>query len=237
MRAIYIDHSGFLVQGESHWLLFDYYQGELPPVPEGMRLTCFASHHHPDHFGPALFRYGESHPGTRYYLGCDITLNARNRESLGISDDAFARCVRLHKDDVREADGVRVRALRSTDVGVAFVVECEGKRIYHAGDNGLWLWHQDENFDRSQRARFYEAVEALQGLRFDAAFLPLDPRLGDEYWRGFNAFARLVEPERIFPMHMVEDYDIIRRMKALPCAKPYAERIAEIQQSGDTFEI
>ena len=36
-------------------------------------------------------------------------------------------------------------------------------------------------------------------------------------------------------MHMVGDYEIIRRMKARDCARPYAARIAEIRQGGDSF--
>lgn len=235
MRATYIDHSGFFVEGEQLCLLFDYYQGALPEVPAGKRLVAFASHHHPDHYVPEMFAYGERAEGTRYLLGCDITLNRANREKMGVSDDAFARCTRMHKDDVVTANGATVRALRSTDMGVAFCVECEGRRIYFAGDHNLWIWHEDENFDRAQIARFYEEIEKLRGQKIDAAFLPLDPRLGEEYWRGFDAFARLLEPERIFPMHMVGDYDIIRRMKARACARPYRDRIAEIRQCGDQF--
>ena len=237
MRATYIDHSGFFVEGEEHCLLFDYYRGLLPEISSGKKLTVFASHHHPDHYVPEIFSYGERIPGTRYLLGCDITLNTRNRERMGITDDIFARCSRMHKDDVISENGVTVRAIRSTDMGVAFCVECEGKRIYHAGDHNLWIWHEDANFDQAQIARFYQEIEKLRGLSIDAAFLPLDPRLGEEYWRGFDAVARLLEPKQIFPMHMVDDYDIIRRFKALDCARPYAERIAEIRRCGDEFVI
>lgn len=237
MRVTYLDHSGFFIEGEQHCLLFDYYQGQLPPVPAGKQLSVFASHHHPDHYDAAIFRYGETMPGTRYYLGCDITLNAVNRERMGITDEIFARCDRMHKDDVLTRNGVTVRALRSTDMGVAFSVLCEGKRIYHAGDMNLWIWHEDATFDKSQIARFYEEMEKLRGTAFDAAFLPLDPRLGEEYWRGFDAFARLIEPRRMFPMHMVGDTDIIRRFKEEDCSWPYRKRIMEIRQGGDTFEI
>lgn len=237
MRATYIDHSGFFIEGDEHCLLFDYYRGELPSMPAGKQLFVFASHHHPDHYVPEIFAYGERVPDTRYLLGCDITLNARNRERMGITDDAFARCSRMHKDEVISENGVNVRAIRSTDMGVAFCVELEGKRIYHAGDHNLWIWHEDENFDRAQRERFFSEIDKLRGLSFDAAFLPLDPRLGDEYWRGFDAFARLLGPEKLFPMHMIDQYDIIRRFKALGCAQPYAARIADIQGSGDSFEI
>ena len=237
MRATYIDHSGFFIEGGQCCLLFDYYRGALPEVPAGKRLVAFASHHHPDHYVPEMFAYGERTGGARYLLGCDVTLNTANRQRMGVSDEIFARCTRMHKDDVVVANGVTVRALRSTDMGVAFCVECEGKRIYFAGDHNLWLWREDANFDRAQIARFYEEIEKLRGLPIDAAFLPLDPRLGAEYWRGFDAFARLLEPRRIFPMHMVGDYEIICRMKALDCAQPYRARIAAIRQGGDSFEF
>ena len=237
MRATYIDHSGFFLEGDRSCLLFDYYRGELPEVPAGNQLVAFASHHHPDHYVPEMFAYGERARDTRYLLGCDVTLNAVNRQRMGVSDDAFARCTRMHKDDVVVANGATVRALRSTDMGVAFYVECEDRHIYFAGDHNLWIWHEDANFDRVQVARFYEEIEKLRGLRIDAAFLPLDPRLGEEYWRGFDAFARLLEPAHIFPRHMVGDYDIIRRMKARDCARPYRARIAEIRQGGDCFEF
>lgn len=237
MQAIYLDHSGFFVEGDSHCLLFDYYRGPLPDFSPEKKLIVFASHHHPDHYDAEIFRYGERFTDTRYILGCDITLNSVNRERMGINDGIFSRCDRMHRDDVLVRSGVTIRALRSTDMGVAFYVNCEGKHIYHAGDHNLWIWHEDQTFDKSQIAKFYEEIEKLRGLPVDAAFLPLDPRLGDEYWRGFDAFARLIEPRRMFPMHMVGDYDIIRRFRSLDVTWPYRRRIMDIQENGQAFEI
>lgn len=237
MRATYIDHSGFFIEGEENCLLFDYWRGELPPIPTGKRLWIFVSHHHPDHYDPAIYRIGEIRPDTRYILGADVTLNAANREKMGVTDAIFARCTRVHKNDVITEAGLTIRAIRSTDMGAGYHVTCEGKSIYHAGDHNLWLWHEDENFDRAQVHKFYEQIEKLRGLPVDAAFLPLDPRLGDEFWRGFDATARLLEPKRIFPMHMVDDLAIIDRMKALPCAQAYKNRIVRIENNGDCFEI
>lgn len=237
MRVKFICHSGYYIEGEENCLLFDYWKGDLPQAPAGKRLWIFASHHHPDHYDAAAFRYGETVPDTHYFLGCDVTLNMANREKMGVTDEIFARCHRMHKDDVLNIGGISVRAIRSTDMGVAFCVEFEGKRIYHGGDHNLWIWHEDANFDRSQVHKFYEEIEKIRGLAFDAAFLPLDPRLGDEYWRGFDAFARLIEPRKMFPMHMNDDFDIIRRFKNLDCTWPYRRRIADIRSDGDTFEL
>ena len=237
MRIEYIDHSGFFVEMDTTCLLFDFDAGTPPKLPDGKRLLVFASHHHPDHLSPNAFAYGNTNRAEKYLLGCDVTLSANNCAHLGIAPEMLPRCVRMHKDDVVTVGNARIRALRSNDMGVAFLVECDGKRIYHGGDHSLWIWHQDANFDKSQVEHFYFEIEKLRGLKIDAAFLPLDPRLGEEYWRGFDAFARLIEPEALFPMHMVGDYDIIRRLKELPCSAPYRSRIAEIRANGDTFEV
>ncbi|MBQ8507523.1 MAG: MBL fold metallo-hydrolase [Clostridia bacterium] len=237
MRVKFICHSGFFIEGEKNCLLFDYWKGDLPPVPAGKKLWIFASHHHPDHYDAAIYQYGEKNPNTRYILGADITLNSANRQKMGVTDEIFARCTRVHKNDVIEEDGVTIRAIKSSDMGAAFHVTFEGKAIYHAGDHNLWIWHESELFDRNQIQKFYEEVEKLRGLPVDAAFLPLDPRLGDEYWRGFDAFARLFYPQHIFPMHMVDDYSMVQKMKSSPIARPYASRIAAIDRESQEFEI
>lgn len=50
MKITYIHHSAFLAETEHACLLFDYFKGSLPKLPEGKRLYIFASHRHPDHF-------------------------------------------------------------------------------------------------------------------------------------------------------------------------------------------
>ena len=49
MHVTFLDHSGFLVELPGLTLLFDWWQGDLPPLPSGP-LLVFASHRHPDHF-------------------------------------------------------------------------------------------------------------------------------------------------------------------------------------------
>ena len=41
-----------------------------------------------------------------------------------------------------EAAGCKIRTLRSTDEGVAYLVSYRGKRIYHAGDLNWWHWRK-----------------------------------------------------------------------------------------------
>lgn len=53
MHVTFLDHSGFLVELPGLTLLFDWWQGDLPPLPSDP-LLVFASHRHPDHFNPRI---------------------------------------------------------------------------------------------------------------------------------------------------------------------------------------
>ena len=46
IQVTYLAHSGFLVELDSAALLFDWWKGTLPPLPEDKPLLVFASHRH-----------------------------------------------------------------------------------------------------------------------------------------------------------------------------------------------
>ena len=71
MKITYIAHSGFLAELEDTLLLFDYYQGDLPELPDGKMLCVFASHRHPDHFNPEVFHLAEERENV-YFEGNGI---------------------------------------------------------------------------------------------------------------------------------------------------------------------
>ena len=78
MRVTYLAHSGFLVELPSVTLLFDWWKGDLPPLPSGP-LLVFASHRHPDHFNPRIFALDDGQRDVRFLLGKGIHLTDRNR--------------------------------------------------------------------------------------------------------------------------------------------------------------
>ena len=62
MQVTYIYNSGFLVELDKHILLFDYYQGTIPPLNQNKPLYVFVSHFHHLYAAPAaLFLHG-GHP-------------------------------------------------------------------------------------------------------------------------------------------------------------------------------
>lgn len=233
MRVVYIGHSGFFVEGNDSCLLFDYYQGEIPKIPQGKPLYIFASHRHHDHFNPEIFKMNAA----AWFLGRDFSLSPGIRAKYGIDDEMHSRCRRMKTDEEIELGGIRVRALRSTDEGAAFHVQFEGRNIYHAGDLHQWIWREDENYDRQMTAAYLKEIEKLRGIQFDAAFLPVDPRQGDDFYLGADNFIRMHHPKTVFPMHLWEDYDTIRRFRAHECAEEYKDCIAEINGPGAEFYL
>ena len=233
MRVVYIGHSGFFIEGERHCLLFDYYQGEIPRIPAGKRLYVFASHRHHDHFNPEIFRLDADH----WILGRDFSLSPGIRTKYGIDEDRFSRCHRMKTDEILDLGDVRILALRSTDEGAAFLVEFEGKCVYHAGDLNQWVWREDENYDRQMTADYLYEIAKLRGRKIDMAFLPVDPRQGADFYLGADNFIRMHHPETVFPMHLWEDYDTVRRFREHECAQEYKNCVAEIHAPGDGFIV
>ena len=68
MTVTFLDHSGFLAELPSAALLFDWWRGELPPLP-AKPLLVFASHRHPDHFTPGIFALDDGRREIRFLLG------------------------------------------------------------------------------------------------------------------------------------------------------------------------
>lgn len=218
MRVKYLGHSGFLVETEHTRLLFDYYTGELP-APGEKPLYVFVSHSHHDHFNPAVF----SLEAAAYILSDDIELRR---------DDVIF----LGADAERAVDALHIRTLRSTDLGVAYLVTVDGHTLYHAGDLHLWLWgEEDTPAEAEAMTKAYRTeMEKLRGIPIEAAFLPLDGRQSaGQYALGLDYAARTLDIQHIFPMHLWGRYEIIEPLLAMD----YGGKIADLRYEGQEFTL
>lgn len=236
MKITYIAHSGFLVELSHTLLLFDYYEGKIPALPADKALYVFASHRHPDHFNPEIFRLAEGREKIRFVLSHDIWKSR-------VPEELRERTVHL-KAGARWNEGeVSVQTLRSTDEGVAFLVEAEGKALYHAGDLNDWRWEGEaEQWNRSMAEKFRRYIEPLRGKRLDAAFVPLDSRQENNYALGLDYFLTLADyadpgsgAEKIYPMHCWDDYAVIDRWLSEHPHTPGQERVVKIAGRGESF--
>ena len=252
MKVTFLAHSGFLIEWEHFYTLFDWWQGELPPLDKAKPLLVFASHSHEDHFDKHIFTLPERYPLTRFILSHDIRLATRRWEKLGMTPEIFSHVTSMRVDSIyaAEAGGVplTVRTVQSTDVGVAFLLSAEGKLVYHAGDLNWWHWEDEgKQYCTNMAANYRRSIEKLAAdVRdeaadcgcapvIDVAMAPLDPRLEDAYDKGIAYLLEQIPVKTVFPMHIWGKFDWIDRYRA---AHPeHAEKIVRIHGDGETFSV
>lgn len=232
MKITFLYHSAFLVELTGCSLLFDWYGGPVPDFDRNKPLYVFISHHHGDHYAPEIFSL-LGMDNVWYFSATCVRLSAKRKQALGIEE---SHLFRLSAGQTAAAGDVTVTTLRSTDAGVAFLVTCEGKTLFHAGDLQWWHWEEErESWNADMERDFKRECAKLQGRAVDVAFLVLDPRQEEAFWWGFDWWMRTMDVAAAFPMHSWEDFSLVRRLKALPVSEPYRDRVQEIRYPGQQF--
>ena len=122
-----------------------------------------SSHFHEDHFTKEIFEWKKQREGITYILSKDIYKHRR-----AIKEDAD---VWLAKGGIWSDDTISVWALGSTDSGVSWIVETEGKRFFHAGDLNNWYakFLTDDNPDQQRYS--FEMEETFNPIAHEKQFL------------------------------------------------------------------
>ena len=205
MKVTYIHHSGFLVETERFYYLFDYEKGSLPEMDVTKPIFVLSSHSHADHYEPEVFpllkTIGMQH--IRAILSDDIEMPA-NIDTLQVSPGKSYDL----------GPGQKLTAFRSTDLGVAFLIEDHGKLIYHAGDLNDWVWDEEDDAYNTQMTADYRReigliAETVGQRMIDTAFVVLDPRQEKDYDRGLCFFLGKVPVKQVYPMHYWDDPSVI----------------------------
>lgn len=236
IRATFLDHSGFLVELADVCLLFDWWKGALPPLPQ-KPLAVFVSHRHEDHFSPAVFSLADGTRSVRFLLGKDIRPTEKNRARWGLTEEILTLCSFLGGDEHAEVfPGVAVETLPSTDEGVAFVVDACGRTVYHAGDLHWWHWEgEDKAWNRNMEVNFQRFLRPLEGRHIDLAMVPLDGRLEDAFDWGLAYFLTHTDTDAVLPMHQWGQFSLTERFCTLH--PELAPRIRPVTAPGQTFTI
>lgn len=227
MKITFIKHSCYFVELEEHCLLFDWFEGDVPETNKP--LYAFASHSHGDHFSPKLFDLRREGGKTAFILSNDIF---RSR----VPKEAEEETLFVSPHQTYEIGEMKIATLESTDAGVAFLIQCEGKLFYHAGDLNCWVWDGAPRFQNDMmRARYRKELELLSGKEIDVAFVPLDPRQEADFDLGMKYLFETVTPAHVFPMHMWDDYSVVPLFKGDPTCKKYAPFVMDVTGPGQVF--
>ncbi len=226
MKITYLYHSGFLVEFSGCYCIFDYFRGEIPKLNPEKPVLVFVSHGHSDHYNPEIFRI------LREQGAAHITAVL----SKDIPEKRWPASHLLPAEHIVKATfhqtyplpgGVTAQTLHSTDRGVAYLVKCDDYVIYHAGDLNDWSLDEtapDYSLQRNKQmaGSYRHEINLLQewicGTPLDAAFLPLDPRLGTHYSDGILYFLKKINVKKVYPMHYWDRPEIIGKfLQEHPC--------------------
>ena len=217
MQITYLYNSGFIVELDNHILLFDYYQGVIPPLNLTKPLYVFVSHFHHDHYNPAIYQI--KHPQITYIIDSKI-----NNKGL-----------KVRPGEIYDLDDLHIQTLLSTDSGVAFVIKVENKYIYHAGDLHWWHWIGEPEADNKYQAKTFKMeISKLAGITFNLMMIPLDPRLEETSWWGMDYILRNIAAKYVLPMHFTEaPHKMIEYLDQAPLNQ--YPNIIKIHQPGEIF--
>lgn len=248
MIITFVHHSCFVVETDERTLIFDYFRngnvngyeftGVLPEFDKEKPLYVFASHAHRDHFDLEILRREAEFPKIRYILSKDIRLSDRYLERNGISPQVKEKVTFVQPLKTYEVDDMKIRTLKSTDAGVAFLIGTEGKYLYHAGDLNLWKWDGAGDLVNGKETRAYKhEINKLADYEIDVAFVPLDSRQKKYAAEGLLYFMEHVDAKVVFPMHMWQDYSLIAAFKAKISNGAFARRLVDISGENEAYEL
>lgn len=250
MKLTYLFHSGFVLETGRCLLLFDYWMDPAGVVPRLLSsdkpMYVFCSHFHEDHFNREIFSWKEHKPQIIYILSKDILKHRRAQKEEA---DVW-----LAKGGTYQDDFIRVTATGSNDSGVSWIVETEGKRIFHAGDlnnwyarfltddyNGGCIYSEEfgcEINPEQEEKRFLgelKDVHKIAGM-FDVVMFPIDGRIGNGYTRGGRQFIERFQVKLFVPMHFVASgFQSAWRMTEF--TEPKGIPFWSIGREGESLEI
>ncbi len=106
-----------------------------------------------------------------------------------------------------------VETLRSTDAGVAYLVQAEGLSIYHAGDLHWWnSGMEGELTPRLTGCSTSVSLNRIKNRHIDLAFVVLSAS-GGCLLSGHGIFSKKYGCDLVFLMAMWKQYDPIDRFK------------------------
>jgi L-ascorbate metabolism protein UlaG (beta-lactamase superfamily) len=203
MEFYYLENSGFVLRHAGDLVLIDCMSAPPEQLMESLGkpecVVALASHFHGDHFSPWIFDLRRRWPQTQYVLSADISVHRKRN----IPTDVAVRFV--EKGQQAQLQGIDIAAWGSTDEGISFHISWGGRQIFHAGDLNCWHWQEESSPEQIRKATEWfesELEEVSKGVpALDAAFFPVDPRMGKDYYRGAVRFAQVMRPKIFVPMH------------------------------------
>jgi L-ascorbate metabolism protein UlaG (beta-lactamase superfamily) len=239
MKLYYIYHSGFAIVGERATVIVDFWEDSVDALHgivhdvllrQSNKIYVLSTHFHPDHFNKEVLDWQNIHPHITYILSKDIL-----RHKRAAADDATF----LRKGEVYDDGLLKVKAYGSTDSGVSFRFDLEGKSFFHAGDLNNWHW-KDESSPQEIKKAEGDYLGELKYIcadihQVDVTMFPVDRRIGSDYSKGARQFLEKIKSAIFVPMHFSADYEGGNAFREE--AESLGARFMTITHRGECFNL
>lgn len=199
MKVTHLYHSGILIESESHQLFFDAISDINQHIDFDKTIYFFVTHAHGDHYDPVIFSYHGDH--VHYVISDEV------------KEHPVSNYMRVRPNERYGFDQLVVTTYKSTDSGVAFVIEFEDKVIMHAGDLNWWHWENDTLIMQDKEADdFKTIIDGITYQKFDIVCIPVDPRLGSAYHLAADYLLETKEILHLIPMHFRKQFEVCEEL-------------------------
>jgi len=206
MKVVHIYHSGILLESDEAQLFIDSVSDVDELVNFDKKVYFFATHGHGDHWDAANLKYLSR--GARYILSDDIEVDQE------LECDNQSKIIYVAEKKDYAVENISFKTYGTTDRGVSFMIDFEGKKIFHSGDLNWWHWkNNSEESHRQEEADFKKELELIEEKNIDVAFVPVDPRLEEYYFLTAEYFVDQFQIRELFPIHFGNSFDITRKIK------------------------
>lgn len=197
----YVYHSCFCMKLGDSTLVFDYpghthrnaqSESVVAKALLGAAAYVFFSHSHHDHCSPEIIPLASKAASVRYVLSYDVPDM--------IPEFDIENAVVVEPEEEYQVDDLKITCLDSNDLGVAFMIQAPGVRVYYGGDLAEWTWpNLDEKSKALVEQYFGECLDQIKAFGLDIAFSNVDKRLPN--LGGAARFLDHVRPRFFVPMH------------------------------------
>ncbi|MGF6907005.1 MBL fold metallo-hydrolase [Fusobacterium sp. PH5-44] len=220
MNIVYIYHSCYVIENEKYILIFDFYK--IPWLKDKTfkmdeflnkekTILVFASHGHGDHYSNEILKWDDGNRDIYYILSDDIDVSNNNKNYNIVKEG----------DSLKVAE-VNIKIFGSSDLGVSFLINLDGTRIFHAGDLNWWKWNEESLVDQEYAENLFKRIindikisTDKNKEKIDIAFFPVDPRLEENKFIGPLYFIDTFTPKYFFPMHFWDKPNITHELSKI----------------------
>ncbi len=232
----YLNNSGWAIKTRNHFLIFDYVGTDAPSGSPSLsngqinakkisaqRVIVFVTHQHQDHYSSQIFEWEKSIKNITYVFGWPV--------------DRQGEYTVMNPRESKVVDGAEILTIKSTDLGVGFLVKVDGLTIFHAGDHALW--HTLFKKPYEDEINYIASVTPT----IDLAFVPVTTgfrancKPSDSVTEGALYAIEKMKPKVTFPMHVICDgmlhlYGVFAEIAR---KRPVGSNVIVAEASGNAF--